>query len=144
MEKTVIKFKLIHPLAKLPKKAHEDDACYDIFGIEEYVLSPGEIRTFKTGLVPGIQKGWEMQIRPRSGLARKNGISVQNTPGTIDAPYRDEIGVILRNDSDVAYLFKPGDRIAQAKFERVEETELIEVEELDETDRKGGFGSSGR
>lgn len=140
----MIRFKKIHPLAKLPTKAHKGDACYDIYGIEDVILKPHEIKLFRTGLIPGIPYDMEMQIRPRSGLAIKHGIGIQNSPGTIDAPYRSELGIIIRNDLDTPYEFKVHDRIAQAAFAKVENTELVEVDDLDETDRDGGFGSTGK
>ncbi|GGE33975.1 dUTP diphosphatase [Psychroflexus planctonicus] len=98
----------------------------------------------KTGLFIALPKGYEAQVRPRSGLALKKGISVLNSPGTIDADYRGEIGVILINLSKEEFTIQNGDRIAQLVIARHEQAEWIEVEELDETTRGvGGFGSTG-
>lgn len=98
----------------------------------------------KTGLFIALPKGYEAQVRPRSGLALKKGISVLNSPGTIDADYRGEIGVILINLSKEEFTIQNGDRIAQLVIARHEQAEWIEVEELDETARGvGGFGSTG-
>lgn len=99
----------------------------------------------KTGLFIEIPDGFEAQIRPRSGLALKNGISILNTPGTIDSDYRGEIGVILVNMSADEFVINDGDRIAQMVVAKYEKVELIQVEEIEETKRgAGGFGHSGR
>lgn len=98
----------------------------------------------KTGLFMEIPAGFECQVRPRSGLALKKGISVLNSPGTIDADYRGEVGVILINLSDVPFIIENGERIAQLVFAKVEQAEWEQVEVLTETDRgEGGFGSTG-
>lgn len=98
----------------------------------------------KTGLFMEIPAGFECQVRPRSGLALKKGISVLNSPGTIDADYRGEVGVILINLSDVPFIIENGERIAQLVFAKVEQAEWEQVEVLTETDRgAGGFGSTG-
>lgn len=98
----------------------------------------------KTGLFIALPKGYEAQVRPRSGLALKKGISVLNSPGTIDADYRGEIGVILINLSEQDFTIQNGDRIAQLVIAKHEQAEWIEVEQLDETTRgAGGFGSTG-
>lgn len=95
-----------------------------------------------TGMFVAIPEGYEIQVRPRSGLALKKGITVLNTPGTVDADYRNEIGVILFNTSDEDFPIEAGDRIAQIVLNKVEQINWVEVDELDETDRKGGFGST--
>ena len=95
-----------------------------------------------TGMFVAIPEGYEIQVRPRSGLALKKGITVLNTPGTIDADFRNEIGVILFNTSDEDFEVKAGDRIAQIVLNKIEQINWIEVDELDETNRKGGFGST--
>ena len=95
-----------------------------------------------TGMFVAIPEGYEIQVRPRSGLALKKGITVLNTPGTVDADYRNEIGVILFNTSDEDFPIEMGDRIAQIVLNKVEQINWIEVDELEETDRKGGFGST--
>ena len=97
-----------------------------------------------TGIYIELPKGYEAQVRPRSGLALKHGITVLNSPGTIDADYRGEICVILTNLSNIPFTIKPCDRIAQLVFSKYEKAELIEVEELDKTERsEGGFGHTG-
>lgn len=97
-----------------------------------------------TGLHIALPKGYEAQVRPRSGLAFKKGITVLNTPGTIDPDYRGDVGVILVNLSNEDFVVQPGERIAQMIINKFEQAELIEVETLDETERgEGGFGSTG-
>ena len=101
-------------------------------------------RLIPTGLYIELPEGYEAQVRPRSGLALKYQITVLNSPGTIDADYRGEIGVILMNHSDTPFIIEPGDRIAQLVFNKVEQAEFVEVEELSKTERgKGGFGHTG-
>lgn len=108
------------------------------------VLKPLERAMVPTGLYMAIPAGYEGQVRPRSGLAAKKGVTVLNTPGTIDADYRGEIRVILVNLSNQDFEIVPGERIAQMVFARHEVAEFIEVEELDATERgAGGFGSTG-
>ncbi|MBQ3723451.1 MAG: dUTP diphosphatase [Bacteroidales bacterium] len=111
---------------------------------EPVVLAPLGRALIPTGLYMQIPAGYEGQVRPRSGLAAKHGVTVLNTPGTIDADYRGEIKVILVNLSDVPFTIEPGERIAQMVFARCEQAQLEEVESLDETQRgAGGFGSTG-
>lgn len=110
---------------------------------EPFVLGPLERQLVPTGLFIQLPAGYEAQVRPRSGLALKHGITVCNTPGTIDADYTDEIGVILINLSNEKYVVNPGDRIAQLVIAKHEHVEWNEVRELEETERKGGFGSTG-
>ena len=112
---------------------------------EAVTLQPLERKLFPTGLFMELPAGYEAQVRPRSGLAMKHGITVLNTPGTIDADYRDEVGVILVNLSNEAFTIEPGERIAQLVIARHEQPEVVEVTELSETERgAGGFGHSGR
>jgi dUTP pyrophosphatase len=115
------------------------------FTDEKVKLAPLERKLVKTGLYIEIPAGYEAQIRPRSGLAIKHGITVLNSPGTVDADYRGEIGIILVNLSDKEFVINDGDRIAQMIIASHETAELVEVEELGETGRgEGGFGHSGR
>jgi dUTP pyrophosphatase len=108
------------------------------------VLKPLERAIVKTGLFIELPIGYEAQVRPRSGLAAKNGITVLNSPGTIDADYRGEIGVILVNLSNQPFVVENGERIAQLIIAKHERAEWIEVQELTETSRgEGGFGSTG-
>ncbi|MGE5390012.1 MAG: dUTP diphosphatase [Deltaproteobacteria bacterium] len=111
---------------------------------EEIVIPAGGRVLVPTGLAVSIPEGYEAQIRPRSGLAIKHGLTLLNTPGTIDADYRGEIKVIVINLGDKEYILKRGERIAQMVFARVEQVELVEVPELDDTVRgAGGFGHTG-
>jgi dUTP pyrophosphatase len=106
-------------------------------------ISPGDAALIPTGLFVAIPQGYEIQVRPRSGLALGKTITVLNTPGTIDSDYRDEIGVILINHGKTRFEVKKGDRIAQLVLQKVERIKWGVEEELDGTDRKGGFGSTG-
>ena len=111
---------------------------------ESVVLAPLGRALIPTGLYMAIPAGFEGQVRPRSGLAAKHGVTVLNTPGTIDADYRGEIKVILVNLSEVPFTVEPGERIAQMVFARCEQAQFEQVETLDETQRgAGGFGSTG-
>lgn len=111
---------------------------------ESIVLHPMECRLVPTGLFMALPAGFEAQIRPRSGLALKHGITVLNTPGTIDADYRGEIMVLLTNFSQTDFVINDGERIAQMVIAKHENAEFIEVETLDETERgAGGYGHTG-
>ncbi|MCI6429140.1 MAG: dUTP diphosphatase [Rikenellaceae bacterium] len=113
--------------------------------VEPIVLQPLQRAVVPTGLKIALPEGTEAQVRPRSGLAAKHGVTVLNSPGTIDADYRGEVGVILVNLSDKAFTVNPGERIAQMVVARYERVEWEEVEQLDSTERgEGGFGSTGR
>jgi dUTP pyrophosphatase len=131
----------------LPKYESAQAAGMDLrTSIDEPVtLQPLERKLFPTGLFLELPAGYEAQVRPRSGLAMKHGITVLNTPGTIDADYRGEVGVILVNLSAEAFTIEPGERIAQMVIARHEQPEVVEVTELSQTERgAGGFGHSGR
>ncbi len=111
---------------------------------EPVTLRPLERRLIGTGLHIALPAGYEAQVRPRSGLALKHGLTVLNTPGTIDADYRGEIGVVLINLSDREFVVNPGERIAQMVVARYEQADLEQVELLDETERgEGGYGHTG-
>ena len=112
---------------------------------EPVTLGPLERTMVPTGLYIALPEGYEAQIRPRSGLAAKHGITVTNAPGTVDADYRGEVCVLLVNLSKEPFVINPGERIAQMVIARHEKAEWVEVEALDETERgAGGFGSTGR
>ena len=112
---------------------------------ESITLQPLERRLIPTGLFIELPAGYEAQIRPRSGMALKRGLTVLNTPGTIDADYRGEVGVILINLSNEPQVIEPGERICQMVIARHEQPEVVEVTELSATERgAGGFGHSGR
>jgi len=130
----------------LPQYATVQSAGMDLrANLEEPVtLKPFERRLIPTGLHIALPAGYEAQVRPRSGLALKHGITVLNTPGTIDADYRGEIGVVLINLSQEPFVVNDGERIAQMVIARHEQGELIQVEVLDETERgEGGYGHTG-
>ena len=137
-------FRRIDPAAKLPEYAHPGDAGMDVFSVEDVVLPPGGRALVRTGLVMQLPPDAEAQVRPRSGLALKHGVTVLNAPGTIDAGYRGEVGVILANFGDAPFVVEKGMKVAQIVVARVEQAEIEEVLETDETDRgAGGFGSTG-
>ena len=130
----------------LPAYATEQSAGMDLRAniSEPVTLHPMERRLIPTGLHIALPPGYEAQVRPRSGLALKAGITVLNAPGTIDADYRGDIGVVLINLSDRDFVVNDGERIAQLVIARYEQAELIEVEVLDETERgEGGYGHTG-
>ena len=131
---------------KLPSYETLLSAGMDVRAVLEspVVLKPLERKVIKTGLFIALQKGLEAQVRPRSGLAAKKGITVLNSPGTIDADYRGEVGVILVNLSNEDFTIEHGDRIAQIVIAKYERIQWNEVNELSETERgSGGFGSTG-
>jgi len=129
----------------LPSRATPGAAGFDIRSAEpSFDLAPGEGRAVETGFAVELPAGLECQVRPRSGLALKHGITVPNAPGTIDPDYRGEVKVILRNLSDSAFRVERGERIAQLVFARFEVPDLVEVDSLGSTGRgSGGFGSTG-
>ena len=130
----------------LPQYATPQSAGMDLrANIDESVtLQPLERHLFPTGLRISLPEGYEAQVRPRSGLALKHGITVLNSPGTIDADYRGEVGVVLVNVSNEPFTVEPGERIAQMVIARHEQAEFVVVEELDSTERgEGGYGHSG-
>jgi dUTP pyrophosphatase len=134
-----------NPDLPLPERATEHAAGYDVRSAEEAVtLQPGEIRLVSTGLVMELPEGVECQVRPRSGLALKHGITLPNSPGTIDPDYRGELRVILQNLGPEAVTLDRGERIAQLVFARFETPGVTEVAEVSSTERgTGGFGSTG-
>ena len=136
-----------NPLFKLPKYESNGAAGMDLSADidAEVELKPLERFLFPTGIAISLPKDLEAQIRPRSGLAIKNGITLLNTPGTVDSDYRGEIKVILANISNDKYTIKPGDRIAQMVLSQFVQSQFELVENLDETDRgSSGFGSTGK
>lgn len=145
MEQYKLKIKRISDKAVLPNYAHEGDAGLDLYAVKELILKPGERGLVHTGIQIELPKNTEAQIRPRSGLALKHGITTLNSPGTIDEGYRGEIGVILINHSGETFTIEEGMKIAQMVVKPVVKVEITEVEELsDDTERKeNGFGSSG-
>ena len=128
----------------LPARATEGSAGYDVASAEDVVLAPMERRLVKTGFSFAIPAGFEMQVRPRSGLALKHGVSLPNTPATIDSDYRGELMIAMINLGAEPFAVSRGMRIAQLIIARVEAPAMVEVAELPVTDRgTGGFGSTG-
>ncbi|MBR5550027.1 MAG: dUTP diphosphatase [Kiritimatiellae bacterium] len=141
----ILRFKRIHPEAVMPAYAHASDAGMDVRSVADLVIPPGGRALVPTGLVAIIPPMYEIQVRPRSGLALKHGVTVLNTPGTIDSGYRGEIGVILANFGDKDFSVAKGDKVAQLVFAPVVQPEIEETDTIDETDRgAGGFGSTGK
>jgi dUTP pyrophosphatase len=140
-----VKYKLNDPNAQIPVILTKGSAGFDITSVNtSFIIYPNERILIMTGLSLEIPEGYEAQVRPRSGLAYKHGITVLNSPGTLDSDYRGEIGVILINHSDTAFQIRPGDRVAQIVFNKLPEIQLEEVTELSKTDRgSSGFGSTG-
>jgi len=130
----------------LPKYMSKHAAGMDLFAAvdDPITIASGERALIPTGISIALPEGYEAQVRPRSGLAVKSGVSVLNTPGTIDADYRGEVGVILVNHDSAPFVVKRGDRVAQMVIKEVVRAEFEEVVELDETHRnEGGFGHTG-
>ncbi|PKB14651.1 dUTP pyrophosphatase [Novosphingobium kunmingense] len=129
---------------ELPAYATDGAAGMDVLAAEDVTLAPGARHAVATGIAVAIPHGFEIQVRPRSGLALKHGITVPNTPGTIDSDYRGEVKVILINHGVEAFDVRRGDRIAQLVVAQVTKGTWLKVDELDETQRgEGGFGSTG-
>ncbi len=138
-----VKIQKIKDNAIIPHYAHDGDAGLDLYSTEDYLLKPGERVLVSTGIKIAVPKGYEAQVRPKSGLALKHGLSVVNTPGTIDAGYRGEVGVIVINLGKEDVKIEKEKKVAQMVFNKVEEATFSE-EELDDTKRGiGGFGSTG-
>jgi len=139
-----VRFRRIDPAAALPSYAHPGDAGMDVRSVEDAVIEPGGRRLVRTGLVMMLPEGYEAQVRPRSGLALKNGITVLNTPGTIDSGYRGEVGVVLANFGAEPFRVEKGAKIAQVVVAPCLRAEIEESFETDSTERgSGGFGSTG-
>ncbi len=141
-----VKIKLEPGCADLmPAKAHPDDAAYDLRAADDVVLAVGKSTLVPAGFSMEIPVGFEAQIRPRSGLALKHNLSLTNSPGTIDAGYRGEVGIIMFNPGPEPFSIHRGDRIAQMVIAKLAECELCPVAELSDSDRgAGGFGSTGK
>lgn len=163
MEKIDVHVEICNEDAILPTYAHESDAGMDIYAAKEVTIEAGQTVIVPTGLKVAIPLGYEIQVRPRSGISVKTPIRVPNSPGTIDAGYRDEVGVILTNTSEAQYkgegpyyidekgnkkgdyIIRKGDRIAQFVLQRVPQINFVKVDSVAEIgeNRQGGFGSSG-
>lgn len=139
-----LKIKRVHKDAILPRYAHESDAGMDLCSVEEKIIKPRETVLIKTGIIIELPKDTEAQVRPRSGLALKNSITVLNSPGTVDEGYRGEIGVILINHGKDDFKIEKGMRIAQMVIKPIIKVNVIEVKEVNDSDRMAnGFGSTG-
>lgn len=139
-----IKFVKLREGAHIPQKAHEDDAGFDLYASEDFTLKAHGYGCVPTALSVEIPEGYEAQVRPRSGLAAKYGVTVLNAPGTIDAGYRGEVKVILINHGETDFEISAGMRIAQMVISPVYPAEFVEAVSLEESARgEGGFGSSG-
>ena len=143
----MVKIKIVNRGSQqLPAYATPESAGMDLRAnvAEPVVLRPLERRIIPTGLYMALPPGYEAQVRPRSGLAYKHGVTVLNSPGTIDSDYRGELGVLLVNLSNEDFTIQAGERIAQMVIARHEQGEFVEVEELDDTERgAGGYGHTG-
>jgi dUTP pyrophosphatase len=142
----ILRVRRLDPAAKLPERAYDNDAGYDLFASEAAVIGPGERVSVGTGIaieLPPRHAGW---VVPRSGLAVRHGISIVNSPGLVDAGYRGEVRVLLlNNDRSEPFEVNAGDRIAQLVVSAVAAPDIVEVDELAASVRgQGGFGSTGR
>ena len=139
-----LKIKKIHEDAKIPRYAHEGDAGMDLFSVEETWIQPGERALVPTGIVLELPRQTEAQVRPRSGLALKHGVTVLNSPGTIDEGYRGEVKVLLINHGKEPFLVEKHMRIAQMVINPVLRVSVTEVEQVGVSERaEEGFGSTG-
>src|SRR3989338_3275263 len=140
----IVKIKKTRPEARIPDYANKHDAGVDLYSCESLEIKPGERALVPTGIKIAVPEGFEAQVRPKSGLALNHGITMLNTPGTIDAGYRGEIAVIVINHGREKFVVEKGKKIAQMVFNKIEKVHFEEVEELDNTSRgEGGFGSTG-
>ena len=140
-----LKVKLLYDNSKLPEFANSGDSGMDVFSVEEKIIKSGESELIKTGLILELPKNTEIQVRPKSGLALNNQITLLNSPGTIDEGYRGELKIILINHGKKDFEVKEGMKIAQIVLKKIYDVKITEVDEISpETDRgKNGFGSSG-
>lgn len=140
-----IKVKKLTENAVIPSHQTEGASGFDLHSTETKVIMPGETELISTGLAVAIPIGYEMQVRPRSGLSLKTGLRVANSPGTVDADYRGEVKVIITNTGHIPQYIKTGDRVAQGVICPVYYANFEQVNELDNTNRgSGGFGSTGK
>lgn len=144
-DQPVVKFKKLTPTASIPTRATPYAAGLDLYADEEVMLASGERYMVRTGVAIETPAGYEGQVRPRSGLAAKAGVTVVNTPGTVDEDYRGEIKIVLINHGSSDFWVRPGDRIAQLVIAPVVYARPVEVEELTPAPTRGdrGFGSTG-
>jgi dUTP pyrophosphatase len=139
-----VQFKKLHPEAQLPTYGTEEAAGADVRAVKDIVLMPGASGLIPTGLGCVIPPGWEIQARPRSGLAFKHAVTVLNSPGTIDSDYAGELGILLINHGNEPFVIAPGDRIAQIVLAPVWQADFEWTDASRDTERgAGGFGSTG-
>lgn len=141
-----VQIEYCHENAKEPTYANSTDAGCDVYAVEDNLIAPGDTKVIPTGLKMAIPNGWMISVRPRSGMSAKTGIRIANAPGTIDAGYRNEVGIILHNTSNTPYQIHAGDRIAQFVIERCPMIKFHKVDNVLEIegDRQGGFGHTGK
>ena len=140
----IVKIKKLDSNAKLPTKGTSGAACYDLYALEDMMVRSCNVARVRTGLAFEVPFGYEMEIRPRSGLSSKESILIINSPGTLDSDYRGELVILMRRLEDF-YVIRAGDRVAQFKINRVLPVELVEVDKLSETVRgENGYGSTGK
>lgn len=143
---TIVHFELIREGAQIPVYAHDTDAGADVYAPEDFAIPPHSFGVkVPVGFKMAMNSGWEMQVRPRSGMSMKTQLRIANTPGTIDAGYRDEVAILFDNFSDEPYYIKAGDRIAQFVISPVHRFKGLVTESVANigSNRGGGFGSSG-
>lgn len=143
---TIVQFELIREGAQIPAYAHDTDAGADVYAPEDFVIPPHSFGVkVPVGFKMAMNSGWEMQVRPRSGMSMKTQLRIANTPGTIDADYRDEVAILFDNFSNEPYYIKTGDRIAQFVISPVYRFKGLVTESVANigNNRGGGFGSSG-
>ena len=139
-----VKIQRVHPDAKIPVKVHDDDSGYDLFAVEDVLIPAGDRVLVPTGIRIAVPEGYEAQVRPKSGIALKKGVTVLNTPGTVDAGYRGDVGVILVNLGKTEVRIGKGEKVAQLVFQKVEHAVFESVDSLERSERgAGGFGSTG-
>lgn len=139
-----IDIKKLHNDAVIPYYNFDGDSGFDLHSVEYHYICPNQQALVKTGLAMAIPEGFEMQIRPRSGLALKHQITLTNSPGTIDSTYRGEIGIIIYNLGQYPFIVQSGDRVAQGVIQPVYHAVFHETDTLSETDRSsGGYGHTG-
>jgi len=139
-----LKIKRLHPNAQLPYYATDGAACFDVTVVENVFLLPGQIYPIKTGLSFEIPKGYEMQVRQRSGISKNYPNYISNAPGTIDSDYCGELMILTVNNTNKMWHISMGTRFVQCKISKVEQIDIIEVNEISKTKRgSGGFGSTG-
>lgn len=143
-ERVNVTIERIHPMAKLPTYAHPLDAGADVYAVEDVTIQPGETVIVKTGLKMIVPRGYFVAVHPRSGLSAKTNLRIANAPGTIDADYRQEVGIIMTNIGTAPEYIKTGDRIAQFLLEETPMMVFTEGEVIDDTNRGNGFGSTGK